>query len=153
MTNRTGTKHACILPPCEFLCDADRSARTTLGRVMAVPAAPDARELSTFLLDLHRRSHELDYRAMQRFGFERLRALVQLDGGLFAVGTLQNGVPQVHDVFLFDKPPELMASWDAIKTEDRLAFVATASPNTTINISASGPLYDGCERVREHCKR
>ena len=67
----------------------------------------DARVLSAFLLELHGRSQELDYRAMQRFAFERFRSLVPLDGGLFAVGTLQNGEPQVHDGLLFDKPPEL----------------------------------------------
>lgn len=113
----------------------------------------DTREITTFLLELHRRSNELGYRAMQRFAFESLRTLVPIDGGLFAVGTLQDGEPQAHDTFLFEKPPELMTSWDAIKSEDRLAFAATSSPGTTINGSADGPLYDGCDRVREHCAR
>lgn len=112
----------------------------------------DTREITNFLLELHRSSNELGYRAMQRFGFERFRALVPFDGGLFGVGTLQSE-PQAHDVFLFDEPPELMASWEAVKTEDRLAFAAASSPGTTISISASGPLYDGCEGVREHCAR
>jgi DNA-binding CsgD family transcriptional regulator len=114
---------------------------------------PPARELTAFLLDLHRRSHELGYRAMQRFAFEQFRSLVAISGGIFAVGTLQRGEPQVHDVFLFEQPPELMESWEKIKNEDRLAFAATAAPNTTINISAAGPFYDGCDRVREHAAR
>lgn len=114
---------------------------------------PDAREITRFLLELHRRSHELGYAAMRRFAFEQFRTLVPFDGGLFAVGNIQGGAPQAHDVFLLDEPPELMASWDAVKTEDRLAFAATASPGTTISISASGPMYDGCERVRAHCAR
>ena len=114
---------------------------------------PDAREVAAFLLDLHRRSHELGYRAMQRFAFERFRSLVPLDGGLFAVGTLQGSAPQAHDVYLFDKPPELMESWETVKHEDRLAFAAAASPNTTIAISASGPLYDQLDRARAHCAR
>lgn len=120
-------------------------------RVMA--SAADPHQLSAFLLNLHGRAHELGYRAMQRFAFEQFRALVPFDGGLFAVGTLQGGEPQAHDVFLFDEPPELMTSWATVKHEDRLAFAVTAAPGTTISTSASGPLYDGCERARAHCAR
>lgn len=118
---------------------------------MAASTGPDTRQITTFLLDLHRRSHELGYRAMQRFAFERLRTLLPLDGGLFAVGSIQGGNPQAHDVFLFDKPPELMASWETIKTEDRLVYATTAAPGTTISVSASSAFYDGCDRVRAHC--
>jgi DNA-binding CsgD family transcriptional regulator len=114
---------------------------------------PDARELSTFLLELHGKPSELGYRAMQREAFEQLRRLVPLDGGLLAVGTIQGGVPQGHDIYLFEKPPELMASWELVKHEDQLAFAATSSPGTTINMSASGPMYDGCDAVRAHCAR
>jgi len=120
---------------------------------MAASPGLDPRQLTTFLLELHGRAHELGYRAMQRRAFERFRALVPFDGGLFAVGTIQHGLPQGHDVFLFDKPPELMTSWETVKDEDRLAFAATASPGTTISISVSGPLYDGCDRARAHCAR
>lgn len=118
---------------------------------MAATTGPDTRLITTFLLELHRRSHEVGYRAMQRLAFERFRALVPFDGGVFAVGTIQRGDPQAHDVFLFDKPPALMTSWETIKTEDRLVHATTAAPGTTISISASGPLYDGCDRVRAHC--
>ena len=112
-----------------------------------------ARELSTFLLELHGKRTALGYQAMQRTAFEDLRRLIPLDGGLLAIGTIQNGVPQGHDVFLFEKPPALMESWEKVKHLDRLAFLATASPGKTINVSASGPVYDGCEAVREHCAR
>lgn len=114
---------------------------------------PDARALSLFLLELHGTRTQLGYRAMQRTAFEQFRRLVPFDGGLFAVGTIQGGNPQGHDVFLFEKPPELMASWETAKHEDRLAFAATASPGTTFNVSASGPIYDGCDAVRAHCAR
>jgi DNA-binding CsgD family transcriptional regulator len=113
----------------------------------------DARQLSTFLLALHGKRTELGYRAMQRTAFEQLRSLIAIDGGLLAVGTIQNGVPQGHDVFLFDKPPELMESWEQVKHLDTLAFAATAAPGTTVNMSASGPMYDGCDAVRAHCAR
>ncbi|MBL9012902.1 MAG: hypothetical protein JNL83_01930 [Myxococcales bacterium] len=118
---------------------------------MAASTGPDTRQITTFLLELHARSHELGYRAMQRVALERFRTLVPFDGGLFAVGTIQRGDPQAHDVFLFDKPPELMASWEAIKTEDRLVYATTAAPGTTISVSASGPFYEGCDGVRKHC--
>ena len=90
---------------------------------------------------------------MQRTAFEQLRRLIPLEGGLLAVGTIQGGVPQGHDVFLFEKSPELMVSWETVKHEDRLAFAAIGSPGTTINVSASGPVYDGCDAARAHCAR
>lgn len=114
---------------------------------------PDARELSAFLLELHGMRTTLDYRAMQRAAFEQMRRLIPIDGGLLAVGTIQSGIPQGHDVFLFEKPPELMVSWETVKHQDRLAFAATSSPGTTINVSASGPIYDGCDEARAHCAR
>jgi DNA-binding CsgD family transcriptional regulator len=114
---------------------------------------PDARQLSSFLLELHSRSHELGYRAMQRFALERYRALVPLDGALVVVGTIQGGEPQAHDVFAFEEPPELMRSWETIKQDDRLVFEATQSPGTTISIAVSSAYYDGRERVREHYAR
>lgn len=116
----------------------------------AQSSGPDTRRITDFLLELHGRSHELTYRAMQRTAYERLRALVSFDGGMFVVGTIQNGVPHGHDVFLFDEPPELWASWETIKDEDRLVFAAAATPGTTVRISVSGSFYDGCERVRRH---
>ena len=118
-----------------------------------VAPGPETRRLTTFLLALHSRAHELGYRAMQRAAFEQFRALVPFDGGLFAVGTIQHGDARVHDVFLFDKPPELMTSWELVKDEDRLAFAAAAAPGTTINVSAESALYDGCDRARAHCAR
>lgn len=114
---------------------------------------PDVRELSRYLLALHGRETTLGYRAMQRSAFEQLRRLIPLEGGLLAVGTIQDGMPHGHDVFLFEKPPELMESWEKVKHLDRLAFAATSTPGTTVNVSASGPIYDGCEAAREHCAR
>ncbi len=122
-------------------------------RMSESPGGPDTRRITTFLLALHQRSHELGHRAMQRFGVESLRALVPFDGALVAVGTVQNGEAHAHDVLLVDEPAELMTSWAAVKDEDRLAFAATSSPGTTVSMSASGPMYEGCERIRAHCKR
>jgi DNA-binding CsgD family transcriptional regulator len=120
---------------------------------MAAGPGLDTRQISNYLLELHGRSQELVYRAMQRTSLERLRSLVPFDGGLFAVGTLQVGAPVAHDVFLFDKPPQLMDSWEQCKDEDQVAFAAAASPGTTVSVSVSGPAYDGCERARAHCAR
>jgi DNA-binding CsgD family transcriptional regulator len=114
-------------------------------------SGPEVRALSTFLLELHGGRTQLGYRAMQRAAFDRFRRLVPFDGGLFAVGTIQNGVPQGHDVYLCDKPPELMVSWETVKHEDQIAYAATASPGTTINVSVSGPVYEGFDAARAHC--
>jgi DNA-binding CsgD family transcriptional regulator len=118
-----------------------------------VHTIPDTRQIARFLLELHGQSHELDHRAMQRIAFERFRALIPFDGGLFGVGTVQGGDAQAHDVFLFEQPPELMTSWETIKHEDRLAYAATGAPGTTINVSAHSAFFDGCEQLRAHCER
>lgn len=120
---------------------------------MAASTGLDTRQITSYLLDLHGHAHELGYRALQRLAFERLRALVPFESGLFGVGTIQGDKADVHDVFLFEQPPELMISWETVKHEDRLAFAATASPGTTINITASGSFYDGCDGARAHCAR
>lgn len=116
-------------------------------------AGPDTRQITTFLLELHEHSRELGFRAMQRRAMERLRSVVAFDGGLFAVGTIQKDHATAHDVFLFDKPPELMASWETIKHEDKLAYAATSQPGTTVSVSASTSFYDECENARAHCRR
>lgn len=120
---------------------------------MALSTGPDTRQITTYLLELHGRSQELVYRAMQRSALDQFRTLVPFEGGLFAVGTLQGGNAIAHDVFLFDKPPELMESWELVKDEDRIAFAAAASAGTTISVSVSSAFYDGCERARAHCAR
>ncbi len=121
---------------------------------MAVPpAGPDTRQITSFLLELHRRSHELGYRAMQRLALEKLRALFSFDAGLFAVGAIVNGEPRAHDVYLEGRPMELMTSWETVKHEDRLAFAAVGSPGTTVSTSMDSPMYDGCEAARTHCAR
>lgn len=117
------------------------------------PGGPGIRELSSYLLEVHRRSHALGHREMLRFALESLRALVPFDGALAAVGTVQHGVATAHEALLLDRPPELMASWAEVKDEDRLAFAATSRPGTTVSISASGPMYDDAPRVRAHCAR
>lgn len=119
----------------------------------AMAAGTELRRVASFLLELHRRAHELGYRAMQHAALTSLRSLVPFDGALFGVGTVQGGAAEAHDVFLFELPAELMTSWAEIRNEDRLAFEATASPGTTIAVSAHGAYYDACPRVRAHCER
>jgi DNA-binding CsgD family transcriptional regulator len=118
-----------------------------------VPAFDAA--LSRFLLDLHGKSHQLGYRVLQRVALDELRTILPFDSALFGVGTIANGHATAHDVFLYEQPDELMASWEAIKHEDPLAFAATASPGTTIRTSVDSELYagDGHAGVRAHCKR
>ncbi|MBZ0233947.1 MAG: LuxR C-terminal-related transcriptional regulator [Deltaproteobacteria bacterium] len=114
---------------------------------------PGTRQIASFLLDLHRRSHELGYRAMQRAALGELRALIPFDGALFGVGTVQGTQAEAHDVFLFDMPPDLMTSWAEVRDEDRLAFAATSAPGTTIAVSTSDAFYAGCDRALAHCAR
>jgi hypothetical protein len=73
-----------------------------LGSV-SVKEVPDARSLSlaTFsecTLALHRACRQLRLRAFQAFLFERLQHALPFDSGLLATGTVQNGVPEGHDM-------------------------------------------------------
>jgi DNA-binding CsgD family transcriptional regulator len=111
------------------------------------------RALSEYLLALHTRANDLGYRELQKFALDTLRPLVHFDAALFAVGTLQDGVPHGHDVMLEGKPPEFMTSWEAVKHEDQLAIAALSNPGTTVNASVRGPMFAGYDRAIEHCLR
>ena len=108
-------------------------------------------ELSACLLDLHERSHEIGHREMQRYTMERLRRVIPFDAGLLALGTIRDGVPIGHDVFLFERTWEFMESWERVKHDDRAAHLATSNPGRTVNVDVDGPLFDECASVRAHC--
>lgn len=107
--------------------------------------------LSTFLLDLHERSHELGVRDMQRHVFDRLKRLLDCDGGLIAQGNILRGEPVAYDVFLHDRPPEIMESWERIKHEDTAAIRALGNPGTTVNVDVDGSEMDASPAARAHC--
>lgn len=119
---------------------------------MAAGTGPDAAAISRFLLELHQRSHELGYRAMQRFVFERLGTLIPFDGGLTGAGTVQGGEAHAHDVFVYEMPADLMVSWEPIKHRDRLLFETAAKPGTTVALTTD-TFYAGLEDVQDHCAR
>ncbi len=117
------------------------------------PTTPlSAASICAFLLDIHERSNELRYHELHRFTLQRLAMVLPFDSGLLAMGTIQNGVPHGHDVVLHERPAEFMESWEDIKAEDRVALRAFANPGKTVNIDVEGPIFDGCERAREHCR-
>lgn len=118
-----------------------------------IHTGPSAGDLSAFLLDLHERSNELGYRELQQFALRRLTELVPFDSGLLAIGTIRNGTPHGHDVVLHERTPEFMASWDTVKHEDRVALWAFTHPGETGNFDVRGPIFDGCEEARAHCKQ
>lgn len=115
--------------------------------------APSPADISGFLLELHERSNELGHHELYRFTLERLPALLPFDAGLLAMGTVQDGVPHGHDYVLHNRDEALMASWDLVKHEDRVAAHAFANPGRTANFDVEGPIFDGCEKVREHSRR
>lgn len=121
---------------------------------MAVPAEarPSAADISSFLLDLHERSNELGYRELQRFALKRLTDILPFDSGLLAIGTIRSGVPHGHDVVLHERTPEFMASWETVKHEDRIAMWAFTHPGETGNFDVEGPIFDGLEAARAHCR-
>jgi DNA-binding CsgD family transcriptional regulator len=125
---------------------------------MAVAVAPDATgpsaaDVSTFLLDLHERSNELGYRELQEHALRQFSQMIPFESGLLAMGTIQDGVPHGHDVVLHGCSPELMASWETIKHQDRVALWAFGHPGETGNFAVDGPIFDGLEEARAHCRR
>jgi DNA-binding CsgD family transcriptional regulator len=113
---------------------------------------PATRDITGYLLDLHTRANELGYRELQRFAMERLQEMLPFDSGLFAVGTIRDGVPHGHDAMLHNKRPEFMESWDQVKHEDRVAIDAITHRGTTVNHSVTSEFFAGCERLVEHCR-
>lgn len=109
--------------------------------------------IANFLLHIHERSNELGYHELHRFTLQQLATVLPFDAGLLAMGTIQDGVPHGHDVVLHNKTPEFMESWEEIKHEDRVALQAFGNPGKTANVDIEGPIFDGCDRAREHCRK
>ncbi len=120
---------------------------------MTTEAHPTTAEVSTFLLELHERSNELTHHELQQLALRRFSEIIPFDSGLLAMGTIQNGVPFGHDVVVHDCSMELMASWDAVKDEDRVALWAFTQPGKTGNFAVEGGIFEGCERILDHCRR
>lgn len=125
---------------------SDMAARVTAG------ARPSPADLSSFLLDLHERSNELGYRELQHHALRKLTDLIPFDAGLMGMGTIQAGVPHGHDVVLHECPPGLMESWEQVKHEDKVALWAFHHPGETGSFAVDGPIFDGCDAARAHCK-
>ncbi len=121
---------------------------------MEAPAASrlSPTDVSSFVLDLHERSNELGYRDLQHHALRTLSELIPFDAGLIGIGTIQAGVPHGHDVVLHECPPALMESWDRVKHEDRVALWAFHHPGETGSFAVDGPIFDGCDAARAHCK-
>ncbi len=125
---------------------------TTSTTARSERAQPTTSEVSGFLLELHEGSNEVGHHELQRLALERFSEMIPFDSGLLAMGTIQGGVPYGHDVVLHDVSPELMASWDAVKHEDRVAEWAFAHPGRTGNFVVAGPIFEGCEAMLAHCR-
>lgn len=114
---------------------------------------PSPAEVSRLLLELHEFSNDASHHDVQSFALARLGALVPFDSGILAMGTIQGGVPHGHDVVTHNISPSLMASWEEMKHEDRVAQWAFTHPGETGNFAVSGPIFDGCPIARAHCAR
>lgn len=114
---------------------------------------PSAVAVASFLLELHERSNELGYREFQHFALDHLAKLIPFDSGLLAIGTIHAGAPRGRDVVLHRQPPEFMTSWDQVRHEDQVAVWAFTHPNQTGNFAVDGPLFEGREAMRAHCRR
>ncbi len=120
---------------------------------MTTDSTLDPRELSLCALDLHEHAHGVGYREQQAMIMERLKRVVPFDAGLLGGGTIENGVPSGHDIWLFQRPQAFMDSWEEVKHQDRVALEAMRAPGTTLNVDTEGPFFDGVDLVRDHCRR
>jgi DNA-binding CsgD family transcriptional regulator len=111
------------------------------------------RDLSALLLELHDGARELGYREQQRHTMKRVARALPFDAGLLAMGTFPRGrPPRAHDVWLYERPSELMESWEKIKSQDPAALLATSRPGVTAVVDVEGPLLDDAEDARAHCR-
>lgn len=102
-------------------------------------------------LALHQSCRQLGLRAFQAFLFERLRLVLSFDSGLLATGTVQNGVPEGHDIYLDRQPPELLTSWEKVKELDRVAMSAVGFPGRT-GAFVAREIYAGLPAIQAHCE-
>ena len=113
---------------------------------------PTARDLSAFLLELHNRCHELGYREFQQFAMRTLAGLLRAKAGLVAVGTLQDGVPNGHDIVLLNHPESFRESWKSIKEDDYVAVAAFRTPGRASAHDLSGPAFRGSAAAEAHAR-
>lgn len=107
--------------------------------------------ISAYLLDLHRACHEFSLRAFQERCFERLKNVVAFDSGMVATGTLQRGMPHVHDSYLHRQTPAFMESWETVKHLDVVAAAALSHYNRTHRFDASETFADA-PAMLAHCR-
>jgi DNA-binding CsgD family transcriptional regulator len=112
-------------------------------------------QLSALLLDLHAASDSLPFPDFQREALRLVQAVLPFDSAVWGVGTYQaNGIPQIFSMFLFEQPPEMLASYERVKDRDQAFAAAMSSPGTTMNIAAAdiqwGP---GSEPIKAHIER
>lgn len=117
---------------------------------MEEPIAIEA--LNALSLELHALCHQLPLRAFQTRALEGISALIPHDSALIAVGTVRAGVPEAHDAFLHRQTPELMQSWELVKTEDVVSFITTSSPGKTFAFE-SAVAYPPGSGIMAHCER
>jgi hypothetical protein len=108
--------------------------------------------LNALSLELHALCHQLPLRAFQTRALELIGTLIPHDSALIAVGTVRGGVPEAHDALLHRQTPELMRSWELVKTEDVVSFITTSSPGKTFAFE-SAVTYPPGSGIMAHCER
>ncbi len=101
----------------ELPVDADRLTNSKLGR---------------FLRDLIEVGNTAPADAFKRMALERLQGLVPFDMALWASGHAES--LDVHNYFVFNLPPDMLATWERHRHDDRLLAKIVECPGRTFDI-------------------
>lgn len=105
------------------------------------------------LLAIHTTAESVAFPDFQEAVFTQLQDLLSFNAGIWGMGAMLHGAPQPHHIHLQRLPPDFMASWEPIKSQDILIGQALASGGQPIRSTLSDPAWDQSPGVRRHCAR
>jgi DNA-binding CsgD family transcriptional regulator len=110
---------------------------------------------SAVLLKLGDLPDAVDTAVFQERALAEVGRLIAFDSAIWGAGVATATGPVVHTMHLHHQPPEMMASWEAIKHLDPIAAAMLQQPGTTVLADAEsqllGPTAD--KRIQAHCRR
>ena len=117
---------------------------------------------STLTLDLQRLAQHQDIEHFQCHALARVSQLLAFDSAWWGRSAVINGLPQEHNSYLYQLPPDYLADWQSIRHLDVTVARVHASPGEAVIINmrdpASGSAAGRCRfehsaRICSRCAR
>lgn len=113
----------------------------------------DEAQIGHTLLAIYAAVENVEFPDFQETVFEQLKDLISFNAGIWGMGAMFQGLPQPHHIHLHRQPPDFMASWEKIKSEDILIGAALQGNGRPLRSTLSDPVWDQSPGVRAHCAR